>query len=147
MLTVHPLAEMSSLVIHDGMTFIFDQFKAGLEVTADTISKIGQSMARVEVSDFNVGGYIKVTVHFVRNCLETWEGLLRGIREKLSWIPTQIGMEIDADIHQVVKEAAQYLKKFKSIEKALTFYWQYQSWFEEFHLSQHFEEVTRDFRR
>jgi len=66
--------------------------------------------------------------------------------EYLALLPTSVGGELEADIARILNDLSDFLKKFKTFNKVVALYWDYQSWFEEFHLSQHFEDVTSDLR-
>ena len=98
-------------------------------------------------ADFNAGDYVKVTVLLMRDNLEKVSKNYLDLKQSLAVIPAVLGAEMDADMDELLAGAAQYLKKFKAVNDALSFYWAYQSWFEEFHFSSRIEEATQDLKR
>lgn len=144
-----PLIDVTHDALSNSLTFAFEHIKSSVDMIAKLNQKLMFTLANsIEFSnDVNTGEYIKMTVHLFRDGLESWRQVYAQIKDYLAFIPVQVGSELDADVHAFFKELRQYLNKFKAINQALDFFWEYQSWFEEFHLSTHVEEVTRDVRR
>ena len=57
-----------------------------------------------------------------------------------------LGGEFDRDINEFMTELAKQVKRIKVFNEILNFYMDYQSWFEEFHLTEYVEEATGDLK-
>ena len=104
-------------------------------------------LAQLEVGDFNARDYVKVAVNVVRMTLEKVTEVYKEWHEYLAMLPASVSNEFDADVARFLNDVQRFLKKFKTLNKVLAVYYDYQSWFEEFHLSQRVEHVTSDLKR
>ena len=104
-------------------------------------------LAQLEVGDFNTRDYVKVAVNVVRMTLEKVTEVYKEWHEYLAMLPASVSNEFDADVARFLNDVQRFLKKFKTLNKVLAVYYDYQSWFEEFHLSQRVEHVTSDLKR
>ena len=118
-----------------------------LTIPSNALERLFDKMAQIEFSEVNAGEQMKITVHWLHDSLQTWRNIYKEICDYLALIPTEVGHDIDADLHSFLKDLSAYVKKFKAFNEALTFYFEYQSWFEEFHFSSRVQEVTSDVRR
>ena len=141
------LVDIVQDVANDAVHFVFEHFKGTWEFAMQIKMAVIEEMAQLEISDFNVSDYVKVAVTVVRKALEKVTEVYKEWNEYLALLPTEVGGELEADISRILNNLSDFLKKFKTFNKVVALYWDYQSWFEEFHLSQHFEDVTSDLRR
>jgi len=146
MIVAKSFIDITQEVTNDAVRFIFVHFQGTWEFIMEIRSVVVEEMAQLEVSDFNARAYVKVAVKAVRLTLEKVTEVYKTWSEYLSMLPLEISAELEADVTRFLNDLSQFLKKFKTFNKLATFYWDYQSWFEEFHLSQRIEDVTSDFR-
>merc|ERR1719189_1437835 len=140
------LVDIVQDVANDAVHFVFEHFKGTWEFAMQIKMAVIDEMAQLEISDFNVSDYVKVAVTVVRKALEKVTEVYKTWSEYLALLPTEVGGELEADISRILNNLSDFLKKFKTFNKVVALYWDYQSWFEEFHLSQRIEDVTSDFR-
>ena len=57
-------------IANNCINFAFRQFKSVLDVVHDLRQKLINEIASIEISDFNAGDYVKVTVLLMRDNLE-----------------------------------------------------------------------------
>ena len=141
------LVEMTQVVVNDAVRFVFDHFQGTWEFVTEIKLAIIDELAQLEVGDFNARDYIKVAVNLVRLTLEKVTVVYKEWHEYLAMLPASVSSEFDADVARFLNDVQRFLKKFKTLNKVLAVYYDYQSWFEEFHLSQRVEHVTSDLKR
>ena len=147
MVVAKTFIEIAQEVANDAVEFVFVHFQGTWEFIMEIRSVIIDELAQLEVGDFNARDYVKVAVKFVRVALEKVTEVYKTWSEYLALLPAEVGGELEADVARFLNDLSQFLKKFKTFNKVVALYWDYQSWFEEFHLSQRIEDVTSDFRR
>jgi len=138
--------DMYQDVINNYISFVFEQLKSVFGLVAQLRQSLINEIAAIEVGDFNAGDCVKVTVLLLRDNLDKLSRHYAQFKERLALIPATLGAEVNSDLNDFLEGLARHLKKFKTVNEALNFYWEYQSWFEEFHLSRHIEEATQDLR-
>ena len=141
------LVDIVQDVANDAVHFVFEHFQGTWEFLMQIKLAVIEEMAQLEVNNFNVKDYVKVSVTIVRKALEKVTEVYKEWQEYLAVLPAEVGGELEADIARILNDVSHFLKKFKTFNKILALYFDYQSWFEEFHLSQRFEDVTSDLRR
>merc|ERR1712079_201276 len=146
MIVAKSFIDITQEVTNDAVRFIFVHFQGTWEFIMEIRSVVVEEMAQLEVSDFNARAYVKVAVKAVRLTLEKVTEVYKTWSEYLSMLPLEISAELEADVTRFLNDLSQFLKKFKTFNKVVGLYYDYQSWFEEFHLSQRIEDVTSDFR-
>ncbi len=88
-----------------------------------------------------IGSGVRSFLFAFRDFLEWFSDNYRMYKEYFLAIPISLGNELDADLREFLTVASRSLKQFKVVNEVLTFYLEYQSWFEEFHFSRHLQET------
>ena len=104
------------------------------------------SFIEVDMTDMSLNDQIKNTIHLIGDSLQWISEKYREFREEVFDIPLALRGEIDEDLDKLLVEASKYLKKFKIFNELLTFYMDYQSWFEEFHFTKCLEDAAGDLK-
>merc|ERR1712088_506882 len=123
------LVDIVQDVANDAVHFVFEHFKGTWEFAMQIKMAVIDEMAQLEISDFNVSDYVKVAVTVVRKALEKVTEVYKEWNEYLALLPTEVGGELEADISRILNNLSDFLKKFKTFNKMVALYWDYQSWF------------------
>lgn len=80
---------------------------------------------------------LSTTAHFYRTVTRSYTG-------RLCLILKDGLMSLKTDVLNVLRKVSKYLEQFYFVREIVTAYYDYQSWLEEIHFSQHVEEALGD---
>ena len=99
-----------------------------------------------DISMESTSQMIEQTLHFVRESLSFWASKVSHLQTVLMEIPLDVSQELINDLQKALQYVANSLKNVKTLNQILAFYKDYQSWFEEIHLTARLQQIYIDFQ-
>ena len=100
----------------------------------------------MQLQNLGTSQRIEQALHLVRESLSFWANKMATLQNALMEIPFNVSQDLADDLQQALQLVASSLQNVKSLNTVLAFYKDYQSWFEEIHLTSRLQQIYRDFQ-
>ena len=114
------------------------------ELVREALSQL--QLIDMQLQNLGTSERIEQALHLVRESLSFWATKMAHLQNVLMEIPFNVSQDLADDVHQALQLVASSLKNVKSLNTVLAFYKDYQSWFEEIHLTSRLQQIYRDFQ-
>ena len=130
--------------IHTSIAMIKSIKSACHELVREALSQL--QLIDIQLQNLSTPERIEQALHLVRESLSFWATKMAHLQNVLMEIPFNVSQDLADDVHQALQLVASSLKNVKSLNTVLAFYKDYQSWFEEIHLTSRLQQIYRDFQ-
>ena len=139
---------MSNVVLQNTMRTAFQWMEVMKLASQELLQNFGSKLhvLDLQLETFGTSEAVEKFLHVMKESLEFWASKASQVQNTLIQIPISLSQDIEQDIHEFLQGLATSIRKVKSMNQILAFYLDYQSWFEEIHLSSRLQDVYTDLR-